>query len=350
MASLTFALIPKGLSCVDDAFFEPILRGCQDRAAEEADRVVQCECVARPSSEVTQGMVIRNILAQSNNGTTTITYNGISVAVSDEEDVHEPIAEAMSMDLPVVTVDSDAPDSSRLAYIGTDNFAMGQEMARLLLQLRPQGGRYVLVSASSPNLQVREEGVRLALEETLWQEASTGVLYTSDPAEMAASIHQQPEIKAMLPTFLNPMGNATAWMEHLGSYRRNVTFVGTDWTDGQLQMIREGFVHGLVGQLPYEMGSQVASTLMQWHDQGGASVNAHGQVESIILGTNLLDMVRVPLELPPVDFDYNYLGNAVLLDTWRLDLLLCCQLERRRGPTGIAPNTWYGPRNRFFCI
>ena len=318
MASpLTFALIPKGLSC-EEPFFESILRGCQDRAAEETDRLVLCECVPRPSIEVTQGSVIRDILLAdfNNNVTNGTAYDAIVISVANADDVQDPIAEAMKAGLPVVTVDSDATESSRLAYIGTDNVAMGREMGRLLLQLRPQGGYYVLVSAPSPNLQEREQGVREALHDSRWKEAGTDPFYTTQPAEMAALARQQPEINAMLPTFLNPMSNATAWREYLGPYRHNITFVGTDWTDGQLQLLQQGFAHGLVGQLPHEMGREVVPTLLKWYDtknNGGVIVDANGQMESVIFGTNLIDMVRVPLDLPPIDFDYNYLGNVVIL-------------------------------------
>eukprot|EP00977_Amphora_coffeiformis_P000955 scaffold202_cov180-Amphora_coffeaeformis.AAC.7 len=319
---LTFALIPKGLSCVDDEFFESIWRGCQGRAAEITGRVVRCTCVPRASDQVTQGLVIRDILANNSNSnsitdttnTTSYRYNGIAVAVRDADNVQDPIAEAAAAGLPVVTVDSDAPKSSRLAYIGTDNMAMGRELGRLLLQLRPQGGSYVMVSAQSPHLEEREQGIREALDSTLWKEAAMGPLYTSNPVEIATLVQEQPGINGVISTFLAPMGNATAWMKYLGLHRDNITFVGADWTDGQLQLLRDGFAHGLVGQLPYEMGRQVVSTLVKWHDfkDDVAIVDPNGQVESVVFGTNLVDMLRVPLNLPPIDFNYNYLNQVVI--------------------------------------
>lgn len=62
-----------------------------------------------------------------------------------------------TMGIPVVTFDRDIENSTRSAYVGTDNRMMGRSMARLLKQLRPEGGKVVLIAGGQSQLE-REEG------------------------------------------------------------------------------------------------------------------------------------------------------------------------------------------------
>jgi len=314
------AMIPKG-ACQNSDFFENILQGCQDRAAREPDRVVVCDCFSKldyflnNNNEIpfTQGELI-TYLSERN------AVDGISVAVSNTEDVDIPIAQAVKAGLPVVTVDSDAPDSGRIAYIGTDNIAMGREMGKVLVQLRPHGGTYVIVSAPSPNLAERELGLRQTLNNTRWTELegyspilpSEEANTTTQMKELAES---NPEIRAMLPVYLNPMADSEAWAAFAEPYinaNRTILFVGTDWTDGQLDLLRQGYVHGLVGQLPYEMGWESASKLIELQSKRG-NFSDGAPTDSVILGTNLIEILRIPLDLPTIDFDYMYLGTINIL-------------------------------------
>ena len=321
-----FALIPKN-TC-DGLFFQDILFGCQDRAAEEEGINVVCECVSRynngssSNETMTQGELIANLTAQHKSRNQDY-YHGFAVSVLNEEDVHKPFALAIDAGIPVVTVDSDAPNSARLAYIGTDDFQMGKEMANILLQLRPEGGVFAIVSAPSPNLVLRVLGVRQQLKGTRWRELDQySPLVTGTPTNVTALmsewVESNPDLRAILPVYLHPMGdNPQAWEDFAIKYEdRNLTYVGTDWTAAQLELLIRGYVHGLVGQLPYEMGQQVTSTLLRFQNET-VQLSSTGEVvdtkfDSTIMGTNLIEILRVPLDLPPIDFRYNYLGHVTI--------------------------------------
>lgn len=313
------AFIPKN-RCQADLFFGNILRGCQDRAADESDQVVVCDCFSRldyfsnddSEDPFTQGELIRYL-------TEAKAVDGIAVAVSNTDDVEIPIKQAVQAGLPVVTVDSDAPDSGRIAYIGTDNRSMGREMGRVLLKLRPRGGTYVMVSAPSPNLVERELALRETLNNTRWTELEGySPILPSEQANTTAQMKEladsHPEILAILPLYLNPMADPEAWATFAEQYIDRIAFVGTDWTDGQLDLMRQGYVHGLVGQLPYEMGIESASQLIKLQNERGNLLDGKpASVQSIIFGTNLIEILRVPLDLPEVEFDFMYLGNIKIL-------------------------------------
>ena len=63
-------------------------------------------------------------------------FKGIAVAPSDPEALVKPINSAMGKGIPVITIDTDSPNSNRICYIGTDNYTAGrvagEEMAKIL--------------------------------------------------------------------------------------------------------------------------------------------------------------------------------------------------------------------------
>ena len=80
------------------------------------------------------------------------SVDGISISVIDEAIATEVIDEAVAADIPIITFDSDAPQSKREAYVGTDNLAFGEELALLLLTHFSKSGKFALVSDNNPNL------------------------------------------------------------------------------------------------------------------------------------------------------------------------------------------------------
>jgi ribose transport system substrate-binding protein len=76
-----------------------------------------------------------------------------------------PIAAAIASGIPVIALDSDAPDSKRISFIGTDNFRAGQESAKRMADLLKGHGDIVLVSIPGQfNLEERVRGVNEALK------------------------------------------------------------------------------------------------------------------------------------------------------------------------------------------
>jgi len=67
---------------------------------------------------------------------------GISVAVPE---LFIPVVnKAVDSGIPVVTFATDAPDSKRAAYIGTNNTFFGEQLAKALFQVKPDGGTYAV--------------------------------------------------------------------------------------------------------------------------------------------------------------------------------------------------------------
>src|ERR1700724_3664185 len=71
---------------------------------------------------------------------------GIIVEVTDLESFKAPIDAAIQQGIPVICLDSDAPDSKRVLFIGTDNFRAGQESAKRMADILKGHGDIVLVT------------------------------------------------------------------------------------------------------------------------------------------------------------------------------------------------------------
>ena len=65
----------------------------------------------------------------------------------------------------VMTQDSDAPQSDRIAYIGTDNHAAGMQAGELIKQALPHGGKIMIFvgKIDAQNAQARYTGIKDAL-------------------------------------------------------------------------------------------------------------------------------------------------------------------------------------------
>src|SRR5450432_3458993 len=72
--------------------------------------------------------------------------SGILISASRPELFHDAINAAIIVGVPVIAVDSDAPDTKRVLFIGTDNFRAGQESGKRMAQILKGQGRIAIVS------------------------------------------------------------------------------------------------------------------------------------------------------------------------------------------------------------
>ena len=67
--------------------------------------------------------------------------------------------------VPLFTTDSDAPDSNRIAYIGSSNVELGKDAGNLMLQALPDGGQCIgfVGLPGADNARERIEGIKAAI-------------------------------------------------------------------------------------------------------------------------------------------------------------------------------------------
>jgi len=90
---------------------------------------------------------------------------GMAISPVDPDNQTQLINETAKQAL-VVTQDSDAPQSARAFYIGTDNRAAGRQAGDLIKEALPQGGKIMLFvgKIDARNAQERYQGIKDALQ------------------------------------------------------------------------------------------------------------------------------------------------------------------------------------------
>ena len=90
---------------------------------------------------------------------------GILLAVTDPALLKDGIDKAVAAGVPVITIDSDAPASKRLFFIGTNNYQAGFTGGqRLAQELKGRGNVVIFTMPSQANLQERQRGYKDALD------------------------------------------------------------------------------------------------------------------------------------------------------------------------------------------
>ena len=148
-----FALIPKALDIPVFAYAD---QGAKRVAAELGDVEVIYRGPNR-ADQLEQKQILESFIEQR--------VDGIAISVLDAPFLTSTINRAVDAGIPVVTWDSDAPDSKRFAFYGVDDFRSGQEMGKQAGQmLNGKGTVAILTSVGATNLARRLDGVKDALK------------------------------------------------------------------------------------------------------------------------------------------------------------------------------------------
>lgn len=150
---LRFAVIPKALHI---PVFEYARIGAE-RAARQIGGIEVLWRGPESTDEIRQKEILESFIAQR--------VDGIAISCLNGDLLTDAIDRAVAAGIPIVTWDSDAPKSRRLAFYGVNDIDGGRALGDGLAQLLGGRGRVALItSLGADNLQKRLEGARAALE------------------------------------------------------------------------------------------------------------------------------------------------------------------------------------------
>ncbi len=148
-ATTAHAQEKKTLALVTNAsadFWTIAKRGIEKANKEHPDYTMIME-VPGQSSAAEQRRILDALLARK--------VSGISISAVDPSHATEELNK-VAASAALFTTDSDAPDSKRLVYIGTDNVAAGRQAGEQIKQALPDGGKIMLFVGSMDNANARE--------------------------------------------------------------------------------------------------------------------------------------------------------------------------------------------------
>lgn len=182
---------------------------------------------------------------------------GILVGVTDPALLKDSIDKAIAAGIPVITVDSDAPSSKRLFFIGTNNYQAGFTGGqRLAQELKGKGNVVVFTMPDQPNLRDRLNGYKDALERTPAIKITRVVDIQGDPRiafDTSTQIVGKERDKVDAFVCLEAQsGKEVAGV--LNSYHvTGKTVIAMDTDQETLDWIQKGVIAATIAQKPYTM-------------------------------------------------------------------------------------------------
>src|SRR3954471_3361698 len=259
---ITIGLVAKSQS---NAVFQAAYSGAKDAAKElgekyNADITIDWQT---PTDEDAQKQA-EAIDALARGGA-----QGIAVSCSEANTVTPAINRAVAAGCVVMTFDSDAPRSKRMAYYGTDDTTCGKTVMTELAKAMDDKGTIAILAGnqSAPNLQARVAAVREELKNHPNMKElndGNGVFYHPETPEDAARAVQSaqttnPGIQGWAMVGGWPLFTKNALKWEAGS----VKVVSVDALPAQLPYVQQGFVSALYAQDCYGWGHKSVEILLE---------------------------------------------------------------------------------------
>jgi ribose transport system substrate-binding protein len=192
------------------------------------------------------------------------------------------------------TTDSDAPDSKRIAYIGSSNVEAGKQAGQLMLKALPNGGKCIAFVGilANDNARERVEGIKAAIagskiEVIDIREDDIDMARAKRNVEDALSAHPDIDCLAGLYSYNTP--RIYEVLKESGKLGQ-IKIIGFDEDPITLGGVKEGTIVGTVVQQPYEWGYQGMKDMAKYLE-GDKSFIPENKL--IIIPTKVIDQSNV---------------------------------------------------------
>lgn len=183
---------------------------------------------------------------------------GIIVSPADPQLMKPEIDAAIAADIPVITIDTDSPNSNRLFFIGTNNYQAGSLGGQVLAkQLNGKGNVVVFTMPNQVNLEERMHGYKDVLEKYPGIKITQVVDIKGDPRIAFDTTQQMIDKKDPVDGFIcleAQAGKEVATVLDNNHLAGKKVIVAMDTDDKTLDWIKKGAIAATVAQKPYTMG------------------------------------------------------------------------------------------------
>lgn len=187
------------------------------------------------------------------------------------ETVAPLIEKGEELGIPFIAIDGDAPDTPRIAYVGTDAYNAGYKTGEIMLDTMGKSGKVAILCGSisaekeMTEIEAFKEAIAdsdievIALEETN-ADLATGVV------KMQALVQTYPDMTGVLCTSAYDVQAAAKVKEEMGL--DDLVLVGYDDQEETLNYIRKGTINAIVVQDPWQMGYQSVKLMKEYLEKG----------------------------------------------------------------------------------
>jgi len=217
---------------------------------------------------------------------------GITISVIDPAnsiDMLNRVAEEAVL----FTSDSDAPESERMVYIGTDNVAAGEKAGELINEALPEGGDIMLFvgTMGAANAQERVQGIRNVINDNIniIDIRTDEVDFTRAKRNVEDTLTTYPDIDGLVGLWAYNTPQIVQAVRAAGK-GGEVKIIGFDEDPVTLRGIADGLVEATVVQQPYEFGYQSMINMAKVLEGDTSFIP---EDELIIIPTRVIDETNV---------------------------------------------------------
>jgi ribose transport system substrate-binding protein len=209
---------------------------------------------------------------------------------------------AIGSKVPLFTTDSDAPDTNRIAYIGSSNTDAGKQAGEIALKALPEGGRCIgfVGLPGADNARERIEGMKSVIAGSkveLVDVRGDDIDMTRAKRNVEDALAADPDIDCMVGFYSYNPPRIYEVLKEAGKLGE-ITVIAFDEDPITLGGVREGTIAGTVVQQPYEWGYQGMKLMAKVleGDKSGIPENKLVIVPTKIIDTSNVDAFEAELK------------------------------------------------------
>jgi len=209
-------------------------------------------------------------------GTSAIMVSSVDPKTSTEA------LDRIAKQVPLFTTDSDAPNSKRLAYIGSSNVELGKDAGGLMKKALPDGGKCMgfVGLPGADNARERIEGIKAAIAGSkveLVDVRGDDIDQTRAKRNVEDTLAANPNINCMVGIYSYNTPRIYEVLKEAGQLGK-IKIIGFDEDPITLGGVREGTISGTVVQNPYEWGYKGMKLMAAYLEGDKSGVPANGLI------------------------------------------------------------------------
>lgn len=265
------------IQSVDTQFMQMVLEGIETAKSELED--LGAQVFLREIESVSTAALIRGIDEMLQKG-----VGGLAILPTDDDLLRERLN---SIDVPVVTFNSDIDGARRMCFIGLDNLRGGRTAAGLMDMLLGGSGRVLVMTGHLSNRghNQRIMGFTSEIKKSFPGISLLDTQACNDNDEMARSItlhmlRQYPDISGIYLAAGGANGICSA-LRDIGGEQR-VKVIAYDLTDENRQNMEKGYIDFLIGQDSFSQGYRPSMLLFDYLFSGKKPEGEHLYTDVVI--------------------------------------------------------------------
>lgn len=195
--------------------------------------------------------------------------DGLAISSVSTDALAPLIDKVIAAGIPVVTFNTDNPESKRLAFAGQDLVQSGREAGKLMAKVLGGKGKVMIttIDAAAQWSLDREKGAREALKAEPGIEVVSTLNTGTDPQKIYSAIENamlaNPSISGVLSLECCSTPAAGTWVER-NKAADKVKVVGFDLLDQTVQLVQSGDVQATIDQAPEKQGFAAVDLIVQF--------------------------------------------------------------------------------------